>query len=274
VSGAGVPPAELALLVEETAELDATLSALPSADWYVVSAFKGWRVFDHVHHLNFSDKRAGLAVADPEAFRALREATRAVVGPARTLGPDGPPDLAPAELLVRWRRGAAALAAAMADIAPDARVPWFGPDMSLRAFVVARLMETWAHGQTIHDTLGLVRAPTDRLRPICELGWRTRGWSFAVRGLPAPVEPLALRLTGPSGAVWTWGSEAASDRIEGKAEDFALVVCQCRNVADTELAVTGEAAKAWMAIAQCFAGAAPDPPPPGTRGVLGRGNAT
>jgi hypothetical protein len=45
----------------------------------------------------------------------------------------------------------------------------------------------------------------------------------------------------------------------------AEVVTQVRNVADTKLAVTGESARRWMSIAQCFAGAAADPPPPGTR---------
>ena len=76
---------------------------------------------------------------------------------------------------------------------------------------------------------------------------------------------MFLRLLAPSGAVWTWGGEAAVDRIEGTAEDFALVVCQCRNIADTRLTVVGPVAADWMAIAQCFAGGPADPPAPGLR---------
>ena len=90
-------PAELQLLAAETAELDTALAGLAEADWGLVSAFKGWRVFDHVHHLNFSDLRAAEAAGEPAAFRARRDASRAAGGPPRTLGPDGPPDIAPGE---------------------------------------------------------------------------------------------------------------------------------------------------------------------------------
>ena len=43
-----------------------------------------------------------------------------------------------------------------------------------------------------------------------------------------------------------------------------------RNLADTQLQVTGEPAQRWMSIAQCFAGAAADPPPPGSRHKVSR----
>jgi hypothetical protein len=43
------------------------------------------------------------------------------------------------------------------------------------------------------------------------------------------------------------------------------VVTQVRNIADTQLSVTGEAARRWMAIAQCFAGPPNDPPAKGAR---------
>ena len=32
--------------------------------------------------------------------------------------------------------------------------PWYGPSMSARSFVTARLMETWAHGMDVADALG------------------------------------------------------------------------------------------------------------------------
>jgi hypothetical protein len=49
------------------------------------------------------------------------------------------------------------------------------------------------------------------------------------------------------------------------------VVTQVRAVADTELQVTGDTARRWMAIAQCFAGPPQDPPAPGSRFRQGRG---
>ena len=61
-------------------------------------------------------------------------------------------------------------------------------------------------------------------------------------------------LTAPGGETWTWGDPASPDRVEGSALDFCLVVTQRRLLADTELTVTGDAAREWMAIAQAFAG--------------------
>jgi uncharacterized protein (TIGR03084 family) len=149
---------------------------------------------------------------------------------------------------------------------PETRLPWFGPPMAASAFVTARQMEVWAHGQDIYDLFKVRRVNHDRIRNICELGVRTHGWSFANRDLDRPARP-EVRLTAPSGAVWTW-NEGETERICGPAEDFALVVTQRRNVADTALVVEGAGARAWMEIAQCFAGAAEQMPAPGVRLVV------
>ena len=74
-----------------------------------------------------------------------------------------------------------------------------------------------------------------------------------------------MRLVAPSGAIWEFGERRDDERIEGSATEFCQVVTQVRNVADTSLRVVGETAGAWMAIAQCFAGPAVDPPAPGAR---------
>jgi uncharacterized protein (TIGR03084 family) len=80
-----------------------------------------------------------------------------------------------------------------------------------------------------------------------------------------PGSPPHLRLEAPSGEIWEWNEPSEEERIEGTALDFCLTVTQVRNVADTKLRVTGEVARRWMAIAQCFAGGPVDPPPPGYR---------
>ena len=79
-----------------------------------------------------------------------------------------------------------------------------------------------------------------------------------------PVAPF-VRLTAPSGVIWTWGEEGASDSVTGSATEFCQVVTQVRNVADTRLVVRGPVATQWMGMAQCFAGAAEPPPAPGLR---------
>jgi uncharacterized protein (TIGR03084 family) len=107
------------------------------------------------------------------------------------------------------------------------------------------------------DALGIVRAPTERLRHVAHLGVRTRPFSYAVRGMTVPAEEVAVRLVGPNGDEWTWGPEdTAANLVSGPALDFCLVVTQRRNVADTALAVHGGAATEWMRIAQAYAGGA------------------
>jgi uncharacterized protein (TIGR03084 family) len=140
--------------------------------------------------------------------------------------------------------------------------------MSVRSSITARLMETWAHGQEVYDLLGVERVNTDRIRNIAVLGMNTFGWTFANRGLDVPQPVPHVRLTAPSGEIWEWNEQVAGDRVEGRAEEFCQVVTQVRNVADTSLAVVGDVAARWMSIAQCFAGPASDPPPPGTRFTL------
>lgn len=60
-------------------------------------------------------------------------------------------------------------------------------------------------------------------------------------------------------------SSAGKDVIQGEAVEFAQVVTQTRNIADTELDVSGDVANEWMAIAQCFAGGPVAPPAAGAR---------
>jgi uncharacterized protein (TIGR03084 family) len=131
--------------------------------------------------------------------------------------------------------------------------------MGAMSFVSARLMETWAHGQDVVDALGVVRAPTDRLRHIAHLGVRARSFSYVVHGQEAPPGSIEVVLEAPSGGEWRWeigepkkGEQVSS--ITGLAEDFCLIVTQRRNVADTSLKVTGDIAVEWLGIAQAYAG--------------------
>jgi uncharacterized protein (TIGR03084 family) len=128
-------------------------------------------------------------------------------------------------------------------------------------------MEYWAHGQDVADAVGRQREPSARLRHICHLGVRTRGFSYAVRGLTAPAVDVFVGLTAPDGGTWTWGDPASADRVEGDAGDFCLVVTQRRVVTDTGLQVTGAAAIEWMSIAQAFAGG-PTLTDPSRRGLV------
>ena len=126
-------------------------------------------------------------------------------------------------------------------------------------------METWAHGQEVFDHLGVERVDADRIKNIAHLGVSTFGWTYQVRRMELPPAVPHVRLTAPSGAIWTWGEEGAANAVTGSATEFCQVVTQVRSVSDTKLVVRGPVATQWMAMAQCFAGAAEPPPAPGTR---------
>ena len=72
-----------------------------------------------------------------------------------------------------------------------------------------------------------------------------------------------MRLETSFGAPWEWAGEGGL--VAGDAIEFCQVATQTLNIADTVLVVEGEAAWAWMAVAQCFAGPPETPPAAGVR---------
>lgn len=247
-------------LREEGAALHAFLSGLEDADWARPTPFKGWTVNAVIQHLHAGDWMASVSLEDPDRFARILAARR-----AGGVAEDAPGLREGPALLEQWWSLLSSLCDMLEAANPDRRVAWVGPDMGVRSFATARQMETWAHGQDIYDLLQAPREHFDRLANICVLGCQTFGWTFRNRGLEPPAPVPHVRLTLPSGAFWQRGAKSAADRVEGAALDFCRVVTQGRNIADVDLEVTGEPARAWMAIAQCFAGPPNDPPPPGAR---------
>lgn len=263
----------LADLIAEQEALDAVVAPLTAEQLALPTPSPRWTVADQLAHLTYFDGNAALAITDPDAFPA----TITALLESAAGGEEGMDDftlgawrsLPPAELLVAWRGNRALLAEAAATLANDTRIAWYGPSMGSKSFLTARLMEVWAHGQDIVDTVGATRPATDRLRHIADLGVRTRGFSYIVRGLEAPAGDVRVELTGPRGELWNWGDEHAPEWVMGTALDFCLVVTQRRHVDDTELAVMGAGANEWMVIAQCFAGGPTLGPAPTAGGAGG-----
>ena len=256
-------------LCTEADDLRAFLETLDPADWDVETAFMEWTPWDVVAHLHFFDEVSLVALEGREAFASHQEALMENIRKGRTnkqVAREKYGDLDAASLLSRWHTTCHEMAKQLGERDPKARLPWFGPDMGVRMFTTARFMETWAHGQEIYDLKGVKREATDRIRHIAAIGVRTFGWTFVNRGQEPPGPPPYVRLVAPSGEVWEYGEPNDASRVAGDALDFCHVVTQGRNVADTKLEVVGDVAEKWMAIAQCFAGGAVDPPKPGTRG--------
>lgn len=253
--------------------LDTLVSGLAPAAWDMLAPCGNWTVKDEICHLAYFDHTARLSATDPEAFQRqliqdlgriknMDEAAEITLAKGRAM--------AIGDLLAWWRQERRQLVNALARLAPRDRLPWYGPPMSARSFASARLMETWAHGQDIFDLLGIERSDNPGLRHIAHLGVVTFGWSFANRGMKIPETPVRVELTAPTDDIWTWGDAAATQRISGPAVDFCLVAVQRRHVDDTGLQVSGEIARRWMELAQCFAGPPTLGPPPGTRGPVRR----
>jgi uncharacterized protein (TIGR03084 family) len=255
----------LADLRAESEALDGLVARLSDVDWSRETPSVGWTVGHQIAHLAWTDRAATLAASDRfEFFRLLGEAMDADPGSfvdraaAEGVSP-------PAELLARWRDGREALAKALTAVPPGEPIAWFGTSMSATSSATARLMETWAHGVDVADTfagdageLGVAarahKQPTARLRHICHLGYRTIGHSFSTHGRPLPTEQFRVELAAPDGGLWTYGPDAASERITGPALDFCLLVTQRRHYADLALQTEGDRAREWLTIAQAFAG--------------------
>jgi uncharacterized protein (TIGR03084 family) len=250
-------PADLVALVAdvaaETAALRMILDPLPDASWLLPTPAPGWTIADQVSHLAYFDEVAVTSATDPDAFAAiLAGIDSGGVNPDVIAAEHR--RLSPAQLRDWFARTRGELLSVFAGLDPATRVPWFGPPMSVASSLTARLMETWAHGQDIADTVGVQREPTRRLRHVAHIGVGARAFSFIAQGLPVPPEPVRVELVAPSGEQWAWGPDDAADQVTGPALDFCLLVTQRRNRADTAVTGRGPVAERWLTIAQAFAG--------------------
>lgn len=251
----------------EARVLDRLVAELPAGDWARETPAPGWSIAHQIGHLAWTDAvvidAAAAANGDAAAFAALSAGLQ-----AGTVTIDsGAAELAtlpPAELLELWRDGRGRMAASLREVAPGAKLPWFGPPMSPASMATARIMETWAHGQDIADALGATREPSGRLRHIAHLAVRTRNFAFTLHKLSPPDAEFRVELSGPAGEIWAWGPEDAVECVSGTAEDFCLLATQRRHRDDLALTAVGENAEKWLDIVQAFAG----PPGEGRRAAV------
>ena len=243
----------------ESDELDALVAPLPDDRWAAPTPAARWTIAHQIGHLLWTDRAALLSVTDEEAFAGLLEPAAANPSGFVDAAADELALTAPAELLADWRLTRKRLHDALLTVPDGRKLPWFGPPMSATSMATARLMETWAHGLDVADTLGVTRPATERLRSIAHIGVRARDYAFAVNGLPVPAEPFRVELVGPDGDSWTWGPADAAQRVTGSAEDFCYLVTQRRALHELAVTADGDDARQWLHIAQAFAG----PPGPG-----------
>lgn len=255
-------------LIDEQHSLEDVVRDLSHEQWRRATASPGWCVADQIGHLTYFDAAGVRAITQPDDFvhdvAALVAASATTTVDEYTLREVRALD--EAQLLDSWRHHRTALADAARSLRDTTRVAWYGPPMSAKSFLSARLMEVWAHGTDIVDALDALRPASDRLRHVAQLGFNTRQWSYAVRGETAPARDVALELSSPTGELWRWGVPDARDVVRGSAEEFCLVVTQRRHLDDTSLVVS-DLGRHWLVRAQAFAGGPSNGPPPRSTGA-------
>jgi len=240
-------------LREESAFLLGVLEPLTAAGYATPTPSPGWSIHDQITHLAHFDELATAAIIRPDRFIAERDKLVAEGDDFTEVVAALHREREAADVHDWFAHARTALLEAFTSIDPQQRLPWFGPDMSPASSITARLMETWAHGVDVTDTVGLEVSQTSRLRHVAHLGVATYAWSFRVHGRPEPTAPLRVELVSPDGQTWTWGPDAA-DRVTGPAVDFCLAVTQRRHIDDLRLEATGALARRFLGLAQAFAG--------------------
>ncbi|MFI2778011.1 TIGR03084 family metal-binding protein [Streptomyces sp. ALB3] len=250
-------------LREEGGALDLLVAGLSAHAWAAPTPAEGWTVAHQIAHLNWTDDVALTAATEPGAFAAEVEKALAAPGTfVHEAAEEAVTALTPEALLVEWRQGRDRLQEALRAAPAAARLPWYGPPMSVASMATARLMETWAHGQDVADALGVTRKPTARLRHVARIGVRARDYAYLVRGLQPPAEPFRVELRSEDGVLTVHGPEDAPQRVTGPLLDFCLLVTQRAHRDDLAVEAVGPDAGQWLDIAQAFAGpAGPGRPP-------------
>src|ERR1700742_53006 len=199
------PTPIVADLRAESDALDALVSALPVQRWTDPTPALGWTIAHQIGHLLWTDRVALTAVTGETRFAEALQAAAADPAGFVDAGAEGLATIPATELLADWRDTRGRLHEALLEVPDGRKLPWFGPPMSAASMATARLMETWAHGLDIADSLGIKRPATERLRSIAHLGVRTRDFAFAINGLEPPTDSFRVALHAPDGSTWTWG---------------------------------------------------------------------
>jgi uncharacterized protein (TIGR03084 family) len=253
---------------DESDALYEQIKSLSDSELNKKTAFKDWSINNIIGHLHTWNIAADRSLTSTDDFAEyvkifnIEYSKRQKMSDFEKVFLDGREGV---DLIQLWNKYCHEVSDRFKLADPKKRVKWMGPDMSVKSSITARLMETWAHGQAIYDALGVLRVNEDRIKNITVLGNNTFRWCYTVHGRSLPEVIPYLKLTAPSGEIWTFNDASEENMIQGKAEDFCQVVTQVRNIADVKLNLVGDIAKEWMSIAQCFAGPAESPPAAGSR---------
>jgi uncharacterized protein (TIGR03084 family) len=248
----------LAALAEQHAELAQLVDGCTDEDWERPTRCVGWDVASVLLHLAQTDEMArasargelesladGLMGPLEQQTVTVDEAAAQLVGQQRSMG--GP------AIRQRWHDASRTMRAALGDADPHARVTWATNRLSVQTLAATRLSECWIHTDDIAGTLAIELAPTDRLRFIARLAWRTLPYAFA-RAETAMHGPVALDLVSPGGERWRFDPEAAPlTTIRGSVVEFCDVAARRADPNETELVGDGPDVDAVLRLVRTYA---------------------
>ncbi len=241
----------------QQAELDALVAHLDDDGWRRPTPCDGWDVAAVVLHLAQTNEMATGSAED--RFDAVLSSLTGGLGPAATIDEgaalmvERDRGAGPASIYERWQRSNDDLARALLAREAGDRVTWVAGQLSAQTLATTRIAETWIHTGDVAAALRAEQAPTERLRLIARLAWRTLPYAFAREGLEPPG-PVAFHLTGPAGEPWDLDPpEPAGTTITGPALDLCLVAGRRADPAQTSLRGTGPGADAVLALVRTYA---------------------
>ena len=246
----------ISALTAEADQVDGWVAELDESQWALPTPAPGWTIAHQIAHLSFIFKLAGTAAADPDTFNAIAAKAAGDFDGAVNAAFDQYLPAEPEALLSRFRAERTEAFKALNAIPAGDLVPWLIRPLPAQVIGSAGIMETFGHGQDIADTLGVTPVRTDRLKYLAAFAVFTWDFGYQARGWSTPDTQFRFELTAPSGALWEFGPEDATERITGPAVDFCLLVTRRRHHADLDLVATGTEATRWLGIAQAYRGPA------------------
>jgi uncharacterized protein (TIGR03084 family) len=251
-----VDPVVVALAEQQT-ETRSLLDNLADADWEAPTRCDGWNVEDVVLHLAQSDEMAVASLQGTLPSGDDRSATGwgggSSVDESVALMVEHERGMAPSDLLARWTTTAEQLVARLDGMELSTRVRWVAGDLSARTLATTRLTETWIHTGDIASAIGIELVPSDRLRLIARLAWRTLAYAFGHAG-KSMSGPVAFRLVGPSGEQWDFiPDEPAVTTIAGPAVDLCDVAARRLDPESTWLTGEGPDVAAVLSLVRTYA---------------------
>ncbi|MEV6985360.1 TIGR03084 family metal-binding protein [Sphaerisporangium sp. NPDC051017] len=253
----------LQALTVEGEELDRVVAGLQPSQWDLPTPAPGWTIANQIGHLTFIFGLARTAASDAETFKTLvagaEKDFNGAVNAALGLFANDTIE----SLLAKWRGERKDVVDALAAVPAGQIVPWLVNPLPPIILACAGIMEQFAHGQDILDALGIERTFTDRIKHLVVFAVLTRDFGYLSRGLTPPAEEFRFELVAPSGELWAFGPEDASQRITGPAADFCLLATRRRHRDDLSIVATGDVADHWLDIAQCYRGPAGEGRRPG-----------